>query len=325
MPLKYMNLPDPVLGPGEILVRVSACGICPNDLDEIEGRTPPPHLPIIPGHQVVGRVAMTMGKSLFQVDDRVGVGWIYSSCGVCRFCKEGNENLCVNFRATGRDTHGGYAQYMRVPEDFAFRLPDTLADIETAALLCDGPVGLRALRLTGIKDGDSLGLFGLGYPGQIILQLVKHLYPHSPISVFSSVQKERATAQDKGVAWTGAIDEEPLAKLDAIIDTTPNWKPVVEALENLDHGGRLIIDASHKDDQDKSQLGNLDYLAHLWSEKEIKSVANVSRRDIQEFLEIAASISLQLQPQVYKLQDANRALVDLQAGRHIGPQVLKID
>ncbi len=267
---------------------------------------------------------MTMGKSAFHVDDRVGVGLIYSACGVCRFCKQGNENLCVNFRATGRDAHGGYAQFVRVLEDFAFRLPDGLNDAEIAAVLCDGPTGYRALRLAGIKDGDNLGIFGLDNHGLVVLNIARHLYPHSPISVFSTSQQERGTAQEAGAAWTGDTSEEPLARLDAIIDTTRGWKQVLQALENLDHGGRLVIDSNRKDDQDKSQLSNLDYLAHLALEKEIKSVGNISRPDIQAFLEIAPEIP-RPQPQVYKLQDANRALVDLKAGSHRGPQVLGIE
>ncbi len=324
-PLKYMNLPDPVLGPGEILIHVHACGICPTELDEIEGRLPPPHLPIIPGHQVVGHVAMTMGKSAFHVDDRVGATRIYSSCGVCRFCKEGNENLCVNFRATGRDAHGGYAQFMRIPEDFAFQIPDALDDAELASLLCDGPTGYRALVQSGIKDGESLGLYGFAYSAQIILRLAKQLYPHSPISVFSADQKERGLAQDLGANWTGAIEEEPLARLDAIIDTTNDWKSVPKALETLDRGGRLVINTTSKSDANKSYLGNLDFGAHIGFEKEIKTVANFTRSDVREFIKLAAQIQLKPLVQLYKLQDANRALLDLHVGQNRGSPVLQIE
>jgi len=160
-PLELATLPDPVPGENEILVSVSACGVCHTELDEIEGRTPPPHLPVVPGHQIVGKVVKTGSKThTYEIGDRVGIGWIYSSCGKCKFCREGNEDLCREFKATGRDMNGGYAQYMTVPEDFAYLIPDTFSDLEAAPLLCAGAIGYRSLRLTKLNDGENLGLTG---------------------------------------------------------------------------------------------------------------------------------------------------------------------
>ena len=179
-PLKLTNLPDPVPGEKEILIKVSACGVCHTELDEIEGRTPPPHLPVVPGHQVVGRVEDTGSKTCaHNTGDRVGIGWIYSACGKCVFCREGNENLCRDFRATGRDADGGYAQYMTVPEDFAYPIPGTFSDMEAAPLLCAGAIGYRSLRLTGLRDGQNLGLTGFGASAHLVLKMAKHRYPNT--------------------------------------------------------------------------------------------------------------------------------------------------
>ena len=178
-PLKLWDLPDPVPGEQEILVQVSACGICHTELDEIEGRTPPPRLPVVPGHQVVGRVKQTGGRaSGLEIGDRVGIAWIYSACGKCKFCLEGNENLCEDFKATGRDANGGYAEYMTVPEDFAYRIPDTFSDVEAAPLLCAGAIGYRSLKLTGLKDGQNLGLTGFGASAHLVLKMARHRYPN---------------------------------------------------------------------------------------------------------------------------------------------------
>jgi propanol-preferring alcohol dehydrogenase len=185
-PLELANLPDPVPGEKEILVKVSACGVCHTELDEIEGRTPPPRFPVVLGHQVVGRVEETGSKaSAFKLGDRVGIGWIYSACGKCKFCLEGNENLCSHFKATGRDADGGYAQYMTVLEDFAYRIPDVFSDLEAAPLLCAGAIGYRSLRLTGLKDGQNLGLTGFGASGHLVLKMARHQYPNAKVFVFA--------------------------------------------------------------------------------------------------------------------------------------------
>lgn len=325
-PLQPTNLPDPVPGEKEILVKVSACGVCHTELDEIEGRTPPPRLPVVLGHQIVGRVEETGGKaSTFRIGDRVGIGWIYSACGKCRFCLEGNENLCRSFTATGRDANGGYAQYMTVLEDFAYHIPDVFSDSEAAPLLCAGAIGYRSLRLTGLKDGQKLGLTGFGASAHLVLKMATHRYPNSKVFVFARSAKERAFSRELGAVWAGDTEEESPEKLDGIIDTTPVWKPVVEALKNLEPGGRLVINAIRKEEVDKEYLLRLDYPTHLWLEKEIKSVANVSRRDVSEFLALAAEMRIKPEVQEFALEEANKALVELKTRRIRGAKVLRID
>ena len=325
-PLELADLPDPVPGVKEILVKVSACGVCHTELDEIEGRTPPPRLPVVLGHQVVGRVEEMGSKaSAFKIGDRVGIGWIYSACGKCKFCLEGNENLCKDFKATGRDANGGYAQYMTVLEDFAYRIPDVFSDLEAAPLLCAGAIGYRSLRSTGLKDGQNLGLTGFGASAHLVLKMVRHKYPNAKVFVFARSPKERAFSRELGAVWAGDTEEESPEKLDCIIDTTPAWKPVVEALKNLEPGGRLVINAIRKEEVDKEYLLRLDYPTHLWLEKEIKSVANVARDDVKEFLELAAEIPIKPEVQEFTLEEANEALVELKTRKIRGAKVLRID
>jgi propanol-preferring alcohol dehydrogenase len=324
-PLKLVDVSEPVPGEGQILIKITACGVCHTELDEIEGRTPPPHLPLIPGHQVVGRVAHSgPGASRFQAGDRVGVAWIYSACGHCKFCLSGQENLCLEFQATGRDANGGYAEFMKVSEAYAYPLPEIFSDAEVAPLLCAGAVGYRSLKLTGIKNGQTLGLSGFGASGHLVLKLARHQYPASKIFVFSRSEGERAFAVDLGAAWAGGFEEACPQKLDAIIDTTPAWKPVVEALRNLEPGGRLVINAIRKESYDKDYLLELDYAAHLWLEKEIKSVANVTRQDVLEFLDLAAAIPIKPEIQEFPLEDANQALMELKRRNIRGAKVLRM-
>lgn len=322
-PLASVSLPVPLPREGEIVIKVLACGICHTELDEIEGRTPPPRLPVIPGHQVIGRVVSKgKGAKLFNSGDRVGVAWIFSSCGKCDFCISGKENLCNDFVATGRDVNGGYAQYMAVSEQFAHSIPEVFSDTEAAPLLCAGAIGYRALRLSGITDGDHLGLTGFGASGHIVIKLARHLYPRTRIYVFARSEKERDFAMELGASWTGKSDDRSPEKLHAVIDTTPAWKPVVDALSNLRKGGRLIINAIRKEAHDKDYLLNLDYPSHLWLEKEIKSVANITRKDVADFLEIAARIPIKSHVEVYEMEEANRALRELKEGNIRGAKVL---
>jgi len=324
-PLQLSDLPQPVPGEKEILIQVSVCGVCHTELDEIEGRTPPPHLPVVLGHQVVGRVAQNgPSAAAFKVGDRVGVAWINSADGTCKFCREGNENLCLDFKATGRDANGGYAEYMAVSEAFAYRIPDVFSDTQAAPLLCAGAVGYRALRLVGLKDGESLGLTGFGASNYLVLQAARHQYPRSGLFVFSRNPHERAFALEQGAAWAGDFGETAPEKLDGIIDATPVWRPIVEALRNLERGGRLVVNAIRKEEVDKNELLRLDYPAHLWLEKEIKSVANVTRRDVQEFLQLAASIPLRPETQEFRLEQANQALLELKTGKIRGAKVLRV-
>lgn len=324
-PLELMEMPVPAVGDHEILLKVSTCGVCHTELDEIEGRTPPAQLPIVLGHQVVGRVeAIGCKVSAIKIGDRVGVAWIFSACGECKFCLAGNENLCPAFQATGRDANGGYAQYMAVAENFAYLIPELFSDVQAAPLLCAGAIGYRSLRLTGLKDGQRLGLTGFGASGHLVLKMARYRYPNSEIYVFARNAEERTFAKELGAVWAGDTTERAPHKLHCIIDTTPAWEPVVEALANLEPGGRLVINAIRKE-SDKQSLLNLDYPLHLWQEKEIKSVANITRSDVTEFLILAAEMNLQPEVQVFALEQANEALLELKIGKIRGAKVLKID
>jgi propanol-preferring alcohol dehydrogenase len=324
-PLEFREVERSEPGEREVRLKVLACGVCHTDMDEIEGRTPPPRLPVIPGHQVVGRVEKAgRGAGRFKIGDRLGVAWIFSACGHCRFCQSGRENICEDFRGTGRDANGGYAEYMTVREDFAYPIPDVFSDAEAAPLLCAGAVGYRALRLAGITDGENLGMTGFGASGHLVLQAARRVYPNSRIFVFARAEKERRFALELGAVWAGDTDDRPPEKLQAIIDTTPVWKPIVAALGSLASGGRLVVNAIRKEDVDKNELLRLDYAGDLWLEKEIKSVANVTRADVSEFLAVAAEIPLRAAVEEYPLEEANRALVEIKERRIRGAKVLRI-
>jgi propanol-preferring alcohol dehydrogenase len=332
-PLSLEEAPKPTPGEGEVLIKVSACGVCHTELDEIEGRTPPPELPVILGHQVVGVVEQIGNgvqrretlESALKVGDRVGVAWIYSACGECHHCKAGEENLCDQFQATGRDANGGYAQYMVAPADFVNPIPEPLENAEAAPLLCAGAIGYRSLRLANIQDGQTLGLTGFGGSNHLVLKMAKHMYPNTEVFVFTRNPDEREFARSLGAVWAGEIDATSPQKLNAIIDTTPVWKPIVEALRNLDNGGRLVVNAIRKEDIDQDYLLKLDYPSHLWMEKEIKSVANVTRKDVRDCLKLAAEAGIRPDYQEYALEDANQALMELRQGKIRGAKVLRID
>jgi propanol-preferring alcohol dehydrogenase len=325
-PLELAEVPDPIPGPGEVLIRVSACGVCHTELDEIEGRTPPPLLPVIPGHQVVGHVVQCGPRpTALGPGARVGVGWIHAACGRCGYCRRGHENLCPSFRATGRDANGGYAELMIVRQDFAYPIPESpMTDAEVAPLLCAGAIGYRSLRLANLPDGGRLGLTGFGASAHLVLKLVRHRDPDAEVFVFARSEAERAFALDLGAAWAGDTQDTPPAPLDAMIDTTPAWRPIVEGLRHLAPGGRLVINAIRKEDTDRDVLAQIDYPAHLWMEKEIKSVANVTRRDVTEFLHAAAAIGVRPEVQEYALEDANDALHDLKSRSVRGAKVLRV-
>lgn len=318
-PLRPAEIPKPEPRPGELLLSVSVCGVCHTELDEIEGRTAPPRLPVVPGHEVVGRIAgLGKGCRRYREGDRVGVGWIHSSDG------SDEENISPAFIATGRDVNGGYAEYMTVPEDYAYPIPEVFPDVEAAPLLCAGGVGFRALGLTRIKNGQVLGLTGFGGSGHLVLQVSKHLYPDTPVFVFARSPKERAFALELGADWSGDTDDRPPEPMQAVIDTTPAWKPVLAALERLKPGGRLVINAIRKEAGDRDLMASIRYRDHLWQEKEIKTVANVGSRDIAMFLPIAAAVPLHVEVETYALEDANKALTELRSGHIRGAKVLEI-
>jgi propanol-preferring alcohol dehydrogenase len=324
-PLQLKDLPKPVPGEKELLVKVSVCGVCHTELDEIEGRTPPSRFPMILGHQVVGKVEETGPHAgRHKTGDRVGVAWIYSACGHCDFCRQDEENVCESFQATGRDAFGGYAEYMTVPEDFAYHIPDVFSDSQAAPLLCAGAIGYRSLRLTKIKDGQNLGLTGFGASAHLVLKMVNYKHSDVKVFVFARSERERDFAIELGAIWVGDTEDKTPEKLDAIIDTTPVWKPVVEALNHLKPGGRLVINAIRKEDRDKDYLLKLNYQEHLWMEKEIKSVANVARKDVSEFIELAAKIPIIPEIEEYPLESANMALLELKERIIRGAKVLNL-
>lgn len=325
-PLVLEDLPIPQPGPKQVRVKISACGICHTELDEIEGRLQA-RLPIILGHEIVGRVeSMGSEAAKYKSGDRVGIAWINSACGKCNFCRQGNENLCAEFQGTGCNANGGYSEYTVVSEDFAYLIPDRFSDSEAAPLLCAGAIGYRALRLTGLRDGQILGLFGFGASAHIVIQIAKHKYSNSKVFVFTRPrQKEHQNLAKKlGADWVGATGDSPPVKLNCAIDFTPAWNPVVQAMKVLEKGGRLVINAIRKEERDKETLLKLDYQAHLWLEKEIKSVANITKKDAEDFLPLAAEIPIVPEIQEFRLQEANEALILLKQGKIQGAGVLKI-
>lgn len=324
-PLRLVEMPEPQPLAGEVRIRVAVCGVCHTELDEIEGRTPPPRLPIVPGHQVVGWIdALGAGVAAEWLGRRVGVAWIFSACGSCDFCRSGRENLCPDFRATGRDVHGGYARFMTVPAPFVHPIPDSFSDAQAAPLLCAGAIGFRSLRISAIENGRSLGLTGFGASAHLLLKLIRHRFPDTPVFVFSRSAAEREFAMELGACWSGDIDTPPPLELDAVIDSTPAWKPVVRAMRALKPGGRLVINAIRKEEADKGVWGELDYPAHLWLEKEIKSVANVTRRDVADFLQAADQAGIRPEIEEYPLLEANRALLEIKERRIRGAKVLRL-
>ena len=320
---ELISIPEP--GDSELLIRVHACGVCHTEIDEIEGRTPPLKLPMTPGHQVVGTVAgQGPACKLDLMHKRVGIAWIHSACGSCQWCLGGRENLCPDFIACGRDAPGGYADYMTVPESFAHVIPEQLGDLEATPLLCAGAVGYRALRLCQIKNGENLGLTGFGASGHLVLQMAQYLYPKSHFFVFARSKQERSFAEKLGATWTGDTCDRPETGLDAIIDTTPAWLPVLAAMQALAPGGRLVINAIRKESGDQDIMTRLDYEEHLWREKSLSTVANVTRSDVRECLRLATEIPLRPHVNAYPLSDANEALLELKQGHIRGAKVLQI-
>ena len=324
-PLRLVDMIKPKPGPGELLLKVNACGVCHTEIDEIEGRTPPPTYPIIPGHQVIGIIEESAGKDKsLKIGDRVGVAWIYAACGKCEFCLSGQENLCRDFKATGRDVNGGYAEYMVVQEKFVYKIPDFFTDAEAAPLLCAGAIGYRSVVLCNMKNGKTLGLTGFGASAHLVVKLVRYKYPDSGIFVFARSEKERDFARHLGCDWAGDTKDKPPSLADCIIDTTPVWQPVVEALDCLKPGGRLVINAIRKESIDKDYLLNMDYSSHLWMEKEIKSVANVTRRDVVAFITVAAEMPFKPETEIYPFGEANNAIMDIKQRKIRGAKVLML-
>jgi propanol-preferring alcohol dehydrogenase len=301
--------------PGELLIDVTACAVCRTDLQLVEGDLAPRTLPIVPGHQAVGRVvALGEGVTEWRVGDRAGMAWLAGTCGVCRFCTSGRENLCERAAFTGWDRHGGYAEQMTVRADFALRIPSTFDDLAAAPLLCGGVIGYRALRVSGIEPAGRLGLYGFGASALLAMQVALHWGCEIFVATRSRAEQQRAL--DMGAAWAGPYQDRPPVALDAAITFAPVGYVVVEALKSVDRGGTVAINAIHLD-----RIPEFGYDL-LWAERVIRSVANFTRSDAREFLEIAAEVPIETVTDVYPLADADLALQRLAEGRVEGAAVL---
>lgn len=313
-PLELTDRPRPEPGPGEVLIHVGACGVCRTDLQLAEGDLEMHARPVIPGHQIVGEVVAAGSDANQPVGARVGVTWIAGACGACDWCRDGRENLCRAATFTGWDRDGGFAELVTARSDFVVPVPEGVADIDVAPLLCGGVIGHRALRLTGLADGGHLGLYGFGASATIVIQLALHRGMTVHVATRSEAEQERAGRM--GATSTGGYDEPPPLPLDAAITFAPAGSVVVDALRAIDRGGTVVVNAIHLD-----EVPAFDY-GLLWHERSVRSVANVTRRDATELLALAREIPLVTHHQEYGLADANRALVDLSAGRVSGAAVL---
>jgi len=317
-PLVCADVPDPVPGQGEIMVRVAVCGVCHTDLHEVEGELPVRCSPVIPGHQVVGAVSgLGPGATGFQVGDRVGVAWLHDACGTCEFCARGSENLCNNARFTGWSVNGGYAESVTVPGAFAYRIPEGFPDVQAAPLLCAGIVGYRALRISGIQPGQRLGLYGFGASAHIAIQVAR--YWECAVYVVTRSATNRDLARKLGAVWAGGAGERPPEKMHATVIFAPAGPLVPEALEHLEKGGRLALAGIYM-----TAVPPLDYTVHLYHEKTVQSVANATRRDGRELLELAGRIPIRTTTQAFPLERAGDALLALKTGKVKGAAVLLV-
>jgi propanol-preferring alcohol dehydrogenase len=315
-PLKLVDLPPPVPGPGQIVIQVSHCAVCHTDLHTVEGELPLERLPVIPGHQVVGRVIdQGPGVLNFQPGDRVGLAWLFKACGSCRFCLSGRENLCESAEFTGLHRDGGYAEQVVAAADFVYRLPDNFPAESAAPLLCAGIIGYRALHLSGIKPGGRLGLYGFGASAHIAIQMARH---HGcEVLVFTRSPNHRKLARELGAIWAGQAQDTPPAKLDAAIIFAPAGDLVPEALRVLNRGGTLVLAGVHL-----SAVPPLDYQQHLYFEKTVRSVTASTRQDGRELLDLAAKIPIRPHVRLFPLAEANQALQLLKRGGIDGAAVL---
>ena len=316
-PLRIEDVTTPQPGPGELLLRVSACGVCRTDLQLAEGDIPATYLPLVPGHQAVGRVAeIGNGVGGWAAGDRAGVAWLGFACGSCEFCAAGLENLCESAAFTGWHRDGGFAEYLTVDADFALRLPDAFEDLSAAPLLCGGVIGYRALNVSGIAPGGRLGLFGFGASATLAIQVALHW--GCEVFVATRSEREQARARALGATWAGGYDDPPPVRLDAAVTFAPAGAVVIAALKAVRPGGTVAINAIHLD-----RIPQFDYDL-LWRERSLRSVANFTRADAAEFLALAAAIPIQTEFEVHALASANVALQRLAAGQVSGAAVLSV-
>ena len=317
-PLELVELPAPKPAPEEILIHIKVCGLCHTDLHTVEGDLPEVRLPIIPGHEIVGVVEKQGERaSRFKPGERVGVAWLYSACGQCAFCQQGRENLCPMARFTGYHHYGGYAEYIVIPEKFAYRIPEIFADAEAAPLLCAGIIGYRALRLSEIKPGQRLGLYGFGASAHVAIQVA--VYWGCQVYVFSRSEEHRALARKLGAVWTGTAKDEPPSKIDSSIIFAPAGELVLDALRVTERGGTVALAGIYM-----SPIPEMDYVKYLYQERTLRSVANATRQDGEELLRLAAEIPIRPTTEIYHLEEANNILKLLKEGKINGAAVLKI-
>lgn len=319
-PLELVDVPVPSAGPGEVLVRVSACGVCRTDLHVIEGELPRRVLPVIPGHQVIGRVAqLGEGVTRRAIGDRVGIPWLHRTCGVCEYCLDGKENLCEQASFTGWLVNGGYAEYAVAPADFVYEIPPAFSDEAAAPLLCAGIIGFRSLRLSGLagpSPGRRLGIYGFGAAAHIALQIARHWGVE--VYAFTRDARHQRLAHDLGAAWAGGSEDQPPVKLDSILIFAPAGELVINALKVLKKGGTLALGGIHM-----SPIPPLDYQL-LYHERIVRSVANNTRQDGIDFLGAAAEIPIETRIQVFPLEEANAALDALKHDAVRGAAVIQI-
>ncbi len=316
-PLRLDDIPRPTLSPGELMVQVHVCGLCHTDLHVIEGELSNPALPLVPGHQIVGTIVeIAEGVTRFRVGARAGIPWLHHTCGVCQFCRSGQENLCENAKFTGYTAQGGYAEYTTISEDFAVPLPDGFSDTGAAPLLCAGIVGYRSLKLSDLQPGERLGIYGFGSSGHICAQVAR--YWGCEVYAFTRSAKHRQHALELGAIWTGQAQDDPPHKLDRSIIFAPAGWIVPLALGNLRKGGTLCINAIHMSD-----LPQMPY-NRLWHERTIRTVANATRRDAEEFLALAAQIPVRTEIELFDFEDANQALQKMKHSEVHGTAVLRI-
>jgi alcohol dehydrogenase, propanol-preferring len=316
-PLREADLPIPIAGPGEVRVRLRACGLCHTDLHTVEGDLPAHKRPVVPGHQIVGVIdGLGEGVTTHKEGDRVGVPWLHWTDGTCEFCRGGLENLCPNARFTGYDADGGYAEYAVAPADFCFPIPVIFSDENAAPLLCAGIIGYRSYRLTAVRPGENLGLYGFGASAHLVIQFARH--QKCNVFIFTRNEAHRELARELGAAWTGRAQDTPPEPLHAAIIFAPAGNLVPEALRALRKAGRLALAGITM-----SQIPALDY-SLLYHEKVVRSVANSTRQDAREFLALAGEVPLKTEVQIFDLSQANRALQALKKSEIRGAGVLRV-
>jgi propanol-preferring alcohol dehydrogenase len=317
-PLELADIPDPEPGPEDILVKIKACGVCHTDLHTVEGELPEVKLPITPGHEIVGTVEKKGENAIrFEKGDRVGVSWLYKSCGFCSFCRGGRENLCKSAQFTGYHVNGGYAQFIVVSENYAYAVPPGFTDEEAAPLLCAGIIGYRSLRLSEVRPGQRLALYGFGASAHVVIQIAVHW--GCQVYVFSRSKKHRDLAEKLGAIWTGTTKDKPPSKVDSSIIFAPAGELVIDALRVLERGGTLALAGIYM-----TPIPEIDYVKYLYHERTLRSVANATRKDGRELLKIATEIPIKTTIKAYPLEEANKALQLLKESKIDGAAILKI-